>query len=191
MKTRCLCSLLPWVIRAFVSDPGVSYFVCVSVQFSSSVVSNSLRPHGLQHGRFPCPPTSGACSNSCPSNLWYHPTVSSSVIPFSPCLQSCPASVSFLMSQFFISGGKVLEFQLYHQSFQWISRTNFLQDWLVWSPCSPRDSQESPPAPQFESISSLALSLLHDPTLPSVHNYWKNHRFDQTDLCQQSDVSAF
>ena len=63
--------------------------------------------------------------------------------------------------------------------------------WLVWSPCSPRDSQESSPTPQFKSISSSALNLLYDPTLPFVHDYWKSHGFDYTDLCWQSDISAF
>ena len=72
---------------------------------------------------------------------------------------------------------RVLEFQLQHQSFQWIFRTNFLWDWLVWSPCSPRDSQESP-TPQFKSINLSALSLLYRPTLTSIHDYWKNHSFD-------------
>ena len=70
------------------------------------IVSDSLRPHGLQHTRLPCPPPSpGACSNSCPLSQWCHPTVSSSVVPFS-CLQSFPASGSFPMSQFFASGGQ-------------------------------------------------------------------------------------
>ena len=78
-----------------------------SVQFSHSVMSDSLRPHGLQHARPPCPlPTPRACSNSCPSSLWCHPTTSSSVIPFSSCLQSFPASGSLPMSQFFASGGQ-------------------------------------------------------------------------------------
>ena len=87
---------------------------------------------------------------------------------------------------------KVLELQ--HQSFQWIFRIHwidFLQDWLLWSPCYPRDPQESSPAPQFKSINFLALSLLYGPTLTSVHRYWKNHSFDCMNLCQQSDVSAF
>ena len=61
--------------------------------------------------------------------------------------------------------------------------------WLVWSPCCPRDSQESSPTPQFKSISSLALSLLYGPTLKSIHNYWKNHKFDYMGLCWQSDIS--
>ena len=74
-------------------------------QFSSSVVSDSLRSHGLQHARPPCPsPTPGACSNSCPSSRWCHPTISSSVVPFSSCPQSFPASGCFPMSQFFLSG---------------------------------------------------------------------------------------
>ena len=82
--------------------PGLS-----SVQFSHSVVSDSLQPHGLQHARPPCPsPTPGVYSNSCPLNRWCHPTISSSVIPFSSHLQSFPASGAFQMSQFFASGGQ-------------------------------------------------------------------------------------
>ena len=86
---------------------------------------------------------------------------------------------------------KVLEVQLQYQSFQWLFRLDFLQDWLVWSPCCPRDSQESSPASQFESINSLALSRLYGPTLTSIRDYWKNHRFDYMDLCRQSGVSPF
>ena len=98
-----------------------------SVQFSHSVVSDSLWPHGQQHARPPCPsPTPGIYSNSCPLIRWCHPTISSSVVPFSSHLQSFPASGSFQMSQFFASVAKVLEFQLQHQSFQWILRTGFL-----------------------------------------------------------------
>ena len=77
------------------------------VQFSRSVVFDSLRPHGLQHARPPCPsPTPRACLNSCPLNRWCHPTISSCVVPFSSCLQSFPKSESFLMSQFFTSCGQ-------------------------------------------------------------------------------------
>ena len=79
----------------------------VSSQFSRSVVSNSLWPDGLQHVRLPCPsPTTELCSNSCPSSQWCHPTISSSVIVFSSCLQSFPATGSFPMSQFFTSGSQ-------------------------------------------------------------------------------------
>ena len=77
----------------------------VLIQFSRSVVSDSLRPHGLQHARLPCPSqTARACSNSCPLSQWCHSTISFSVVPFSCCLQSFPASRSFQMSQFFTSG---------------------------------------------------------------------------------------
>ena len=81
----------------------------LTVQFSHSVVSDSLWPHGLQHARFPYPsPTPGACSNSCPSSWWCYPSISASVIS-SFCLQSFPASGSFLASQFFTSGGQSIE----------------------------------------------------------------------------------
>jgi len=85
-------------------------FLCIqfsSVQFSHSVMSNSLQSHVLQHARPPCPlSTLGVYSNSCPLSWWCHPTISSSVVPFSSCLQSFPASGSFLISQFFSSGGQ-------------------------------------------------------------------------------------
>ena len=86
----------------------VSFSMCISsVQFTCSVVSNFLQPHWLKHARLPCPsPTPGDCSNSCPLSRWCHPTISSSVIPFSSCLQSSPASGSFPVSQFFTSGGE-------------------------------------------------------------------------------------
>ena len=91
-----------------------------------SVVSNSLQPHGLQHARLPCPPpTPGACSNLCLSSQWCHPTISSSVIPFS-CLKSFPTSESFPRVSSSHRVAKVLEYQLQHQSFQWIFRTDFL-----------------------------------------------------------------
>ena len=84
-----------------------SKYIYQSVQFSHSVVSNSLRPRGLQHARPPCPsPTPGACSDSGPLSWWCHPTISSSVIPIFSCLQSFPASGSFQMSQFFSSDGQ-------------------------------------------------------------------------------------
>ena len=77
-----------------------------SVQVIHSVMPNSLQPHGLQHIRLPCPSlTPGSCSNSCPLSWWCHPTISSSIVPFSSCLQSFPASGSFPMSQLFASGG--------------------------------------------------------------------------------------
>ena len=161
-------------------QPSVSHDVlCISwVQFSRSVMSNSLRPHESQHTRPPCPsPTPRGHSDSRPSSPWCHPAISSSVIPFSSCLQSIPASESFLMSQLFTWGG---------QSTGVSALASFLpkksQDWsplgLVGSPCSPRDSQESSPTTQFKSINSSVLSLLHSPTLTSIHDHWKNHSLD-------------
>ena len=97
-------SILVFLHKAQVLESSVE---CSSVQFSFSVMSYSLQPHGLQHVRFPCPsPTPRAYSDSCPLSRWCHPIISSSVFPFSSCLQSFPASGFFPMSQFFASGGQ-------------------------------------------------------------------------------------
>ena len=133
-------------------------------------MSDSLQPHGLQHARPPCPsPTPGVYSNSCPSSRWCHPTISSSVIPFSSRLQSFPASGSFPVSQFFASAGPSNGVSALAS----VLPMN-IQDWfpLGWT-CSPRDSQESSPTPQFKSISSSALSFLYSRTLTSIHDYWE------------------
>ena len=145
-----------------------------SVQFSCSVVSDSLRPHELQHARPPCPsPTPGVHSDSRPSSRWCHSAISSSVISFSSCPQSLPASESFPMSQLFAWGG---------QSTGVSALASFLpknsQGWSSEWTGSPRDSQESSPTPQFKSINSLALKFLHSPTLASIHDHWKNHSLD-------------
>ena len=102
-------TVAPRMKLAFKGQPGYEVMPGFSgiptVQFSCSIVSDSLQPHRLQHARLACPsPTPEACSNSCLSSQWYHPTISSSVIPFSFCLQSFPGS--FPMSQFFSSGGQ-------------------------------------------------------------------------------------
>ena len=105
-------------------------------------MSDSLRLHGLQHARLPCPsPTPGVYSNSCPFSQCCHPTISSSVIPFSSCLQSFPALGPFQWVSSSHQVAKVLELQLQHQSYQWTFRTDFLYNWLVWSPCGPKDSR--------------------------------------------------
>ena len=163
-----------------------------SVQFSCSVVSDSLRPHGPQHARPPCPsPTPRVYSSSCPLSWQCHPTISSSVIPFSR-LQSFPASGSFPMRQFFTSGG---------QSIGASASTSVLpmnnQDWFplgltgLISLQSKGLSKEFSPTPQFKSINSLVLSFPYSPTLTSIHDYWKNHSFDKTDLFWQSNISDF
>ena len=94
---------------SFLCYTAISHWLSIfnSVQFSRSVVSDSLRSHDSQHARPPCPsPTHGVHSNSCPSRWWCHPAISSSVVPFSSCAQSLPASGSFPMSQVFASGGR-------------------------------------------------------------------------------------
>ena len=130
----------------------------------------------LQHARLLCPSLSpGVCSNSCLLNRWCHPTILSSVVPFSMCHQSFPGSGSFPVSQRFISGGQSIggsasPFVLPINNQGWFS--------LGLTALSPRDSQESSPAPQFESINSLALRLLYGSTLTSVHDYWEKSIFD-------------
>ena len=147
-----------------------------SVQFSHSVVSNSLPPHGLQHTRLPCPsPTPGAYSNSHPLSRWRHPTISSSVIPLSSCLQPFPASGSFPMSQFFASGGQSTGVSASASVLAMNIQDWFPLGWTSGSPCSPG---ECSPTPQFKSINSAVLSFLYSPTLTSIHDYWKNHSLD-------------
>ena len=152
---------------------------------------DSLWAHELQHIRPPCPSqTPRDYPNSCPMSWWCHPTISSFVVPFSSRLQSFLALVSFPMSQFFVSGSPSIGVSASASVLPMTTQGWFPLDWLVWSPCSPRDSQESSPTPQFKSINSSALILLYGPTLTSVLGYWENHSLDFTDLCWQSDVSA-
>ena len=162
-----------------------------SVQFSLSVMSDPLWPHESQHTRPPCPsPTPRVHSDSRPSSQWCHPAISSSVVPFSSCPQSLPASVFSSESTLRMRWPKDWRF-----SFS-ISPSNeysglICLNGLVGSPCSPRNFQESSPTSQFKSINSLALSFLYSPTLTSMLDYWKNHSFDWMDLCWKSNVSAF
>ena len=122
--------------------------------------------------------TNRACSYSWPLSQWHHPTISSSVTPFSSCLQSLPTSGSFTVSQFFISGGQSIGASASASVLPMNVQDWFPLDWLVWSPCSPRDFQESSSTPQFKGLNSLVLSFLYSPTLTSIHDYWKNHSFD-------------
>ena len=111
------------------------------------------------------------------------PANSSSVIPFSSCPQSFPASGSFKLISTSHQVAKVLEFQLQHQTFQWAPRTDRLYDGLDGLPCSPRDSEESSPTSQWKSINSSVLSFLYGPTLKSIHDYWKTIA-----LTRQTDI---
>ena len=150
-----------------------------SDQISCSVVSDSLRPHESQHARPPCPsPTPGVHSDSHPSSQWCHPAISSSVVPFSSCPQSLQHQSLFQWVNSSHEVAKILEFQLLYHSFQRNPRADLLQNGLVGSPCSPRDSQDSSPTTQFKSINSSVLSFLHSPTLTSIYDHRKNHSLD-------------
>ena len=133
---------------------NLEVFIISSVQFSRSVVSDSLRPHELQHARPPCPsPTPGVHSDSRPLSPWCHPAISSFVVPFSSCPQSLPASESFPVSQLFTWGGQrigvsVLASFLPKKSQGWLP-----SEWTGWiSSQSKGLYQESSPTPQFKSI---------------------------------------
>ena len=119
-------SLYTWIICLFYYVLWFSSFIEISLMFSHSVVSHSLRSHGLQHARLPCPPSPRACSNSCPLSQWCHPTISSSVIPFSSCLNLSQHQGIFQWVGASYQVTKLLELQLQHQSFQWIFRTDLL-----------------------------------------------------------------
>ena len=150
-----------------------------SVQFSSSVVSDSLRPHESQHARPPCPsPTPGVHSDSSPSSQWCHPAISSSVVPFSSCPQSLQASESFPMSQLFARGGQSTGVSTSALFPPKKSQGSSPSECTGWISLQSKDSQESSPIPQFKSINSSALSLLHSPTLTSIHDYRKNHSLE-------------
>ena len=149
------------------------------VQFSHSVVSDSLQPHEPQHARPPCPsPTAGVHTNSCPLSRWCQPTISSSVIPFSSCPQSFPASGSFQMSQLFASGGQRIGVSASTSVLPMNTQDWSPLRWTGWISLQPRDSQQSSPTPQFKSINSSLLSFLYSPTLTSIHDHWKNHSLD-------------
>ena len=172
-KTTCCCYIkIHWSILHF-------QWLLLLLLFSYSVVPSSWRPHGLKHTRLPCPSLSpSVSSNSCPLCQWCHPTISSSIMPFFSCLQFFPASSSFLMSWFFTSGGQSTGISALASVLPMNIQDWFPLGWLVGSPCSPRDSQESSPTPQFKSINSLAFSFLYSPTLTPIHDYWKNHSFN-------------
>ena len=165
-----------------------------SVQFSHSGVSDSLWPHGLQHARLPCPsPTPRAYSNSHPSSQWCHPNISSSVVPFSSCLQSCPASGSFPMSEFFSSAAQSIGVSA-STSVTSVLPMN-IQDWfpLGWTGWISLQSKGLKSLLQHHS--SKASILWHSAffMVQLSHPYMTTGKlyFDYVDLCWQSNISAF
>ena len=152
------------------------YVQLSSVQFSCSVMSDSLRPHGLLHARPPCPsPTPWVYSNSCPSSQRCHTTISSSVIPFSSRRQSFSATGSFQMSQFFASGGQSIRVSASTSVLPMNIEDCFLlgcTGWISW------ETKGLSRVFSNTSINSLALSFLYSPTLTRIHDYCKNHSLD-------------
>ena len=151
--------------------------------FFSSVQSLSrvrlLWPCELQHARPPCPPpTPGAHPNSCPLSQWCHPTISSSVIPFSSCPQSFPASGSFQMSQLFASCGQSIGVSASASVLPVNTQDWYPLGWTAWNSLQSRGLSRPSPTPQFKSINSSVFSFLHSPTLTSTHDHWKNHSLD-------------
>ena len=171
----------------------MTWHIVWSVQFSHSVMFYSLRPHGLQHARLPCPsPAPRAYSNSCPSCRWYHPTISSSVIPLL-LLRSIFPNIRVFSSESVlrIRWPKYwsLSFSISPSS-EYSGLISFRMDWLDVLV----DQGMLKSLLQYyssKSINSLVLSFLYSPTLTSIHDYWKNHSFHYMDLCWQSNVSDF
>ena len=149
-------------LAAFLS----SLYSFSSFQFSRSIMSDSLWPHEPQHARPPCPsPTPGVYPNSCPLSQWCHPIISSSVASFFSCPQPLPASGSFPVSHLIALGSQSVGASASSSVLPMNIQSWFLWEWLVWSSCCPRSSQEPSPTPQFKSINSLAPSLLYGSTL--------------------------
>ena len=152
----------------------------IFIQFSHPVMSTSLWPNGVQHARPPCPsPTLRAWLNSSQLSRWYHPTITSSGVPFSSCLQSFPASGSFQMRQFYASGA---------QSIGASASASVLpmniEDWFPlgltgWITLQSKGLSRVFSNTTVQDINSLALSFLYSPTLTSIHDNWKNHTFDR------------
>ena len=183
--------MMGWV--SLMQSSNLSHVIS-SVQFSHSVVSDSLQPHGLQQARPRWPsPTPGVYPNSCPFSWWCRPTISSSDVPFSSWSQSFPASGSFPISQLFPWGGQSIEVS--------VSASVLPMNTQDWTPlgCTGWISLQSKGLSrvfsnttvqkhQFKnkqtnkqnpkSINSSVLSFLHSPTLTSPHDHWKNHIFD-------------
>ena len=149
------------------------------VQFSCSVVSDSVRPHELQHARPPCAsPTPRVHSNSCPSSQWCHPAISSSVVPFSSCPQSLPASGSFPTSQLFAWGGQSIGVSALASFLPMNTQEWSPLEWTGWISLQSKGLSRVFSNTTVQSIDSSVLSLLHSPTLTSVHDHRKNHSLD-------------
>ena len=159
-------------------------------------MSDSWQPHGLQQARLPCPsPVPGVYSNSCPLSQWCHPAISFSVVTFSSRLQSCPASVSFQMSQLFASGSQSIGISVSAsvlpvtiQDWFPLGKIGCVQGgmavdwfplgWTGWISLLSKGLSRVFSNTTVQNINSSVLSFLHGPTLTSIRDYWKNHSFE-------------
>ena len=149
------------------------------VQFSHSVMSNTLWPLGLQHARPLCPsPIPRAYSNSCPPSWWCHPAISSSVIPFSSCLQSFPASGSFPVSQFFASSGQSIGISASSSVLPMNIQDWFPLGWTGWISLQSKGLSRVFSNTIVQKHHSSVLSFLYNPTLTSTRDHRKNHSLD-------------
>ena len=164
-------------MQTILNGSGYHGFIVVVVQLLSRV--QLFATHGLQHARFPCPSLSpGVCSKSCLVSQWCHPTISSSVTPFSSCPQSFPASGFFPVSQFFASGGQSIGASASVS----VHPVN-IQGWFLFGLSGLISLQSKGFSWVFSSTTTwkhqfFVLNLLHDPTLTSIRDYWENHSFD-------------
>ena len=151
----------------------------LSVQFSHSVMFDSLQPHGLQHARPPCPsPTPEAYSNSCPLSRWCHPTISSSVVPSSSHLQSFPASGSFQMSQFFTSGGQSIGVSASASVLPMNAQDWFPLGWTDWICLHSKGFSRVVSNTTVQKHKLFGAQLSSHPTLTSIYDHWINDSLD-------------
>ena len=171
-----ILKLLPTCLQVFQWQNQVS--VC-SVQFSSAAQScPTLRPHESQHARPPCP-SPGVHSNSFPSSRWRHPAISSSVVPFSSCPQSLPASGSFPMSQLFTGGGQSTGASALASVLPMNTQDWSPLEWTGWISLQFQGTLKSLLQQHSSKASILRRSAFFTvPTLTSIHNHWKNHSLD-------------
>ena len=167
------------------------FFFSFSVQFSHSVVSDSLWPYELQHARPSCPsPTPWVHPNPCSSSQWCHPTISSSVIPFSSCPQSFPASVSFPMSQLFASGGQSIGASASALVLPVNIQDWFSLGWTGWISLQSKGLSRGFSNTTVQRHKFFSTQYFYGSILTSLHDYWKNHSFDYLNPCWQSIVSV-
>ena len=150
-----------------------------SVQFSCSVMSNSLQPHGLQHARPPCPsPSPRVYSNSCLLSWWCHTAISSSAVPFFSYLQSFPASGSFQISQFFVSGGQSIGISTSTSVLPMNTQDWFPLEWTGWISLQSKGLSGVLSNTTVQNMNFSMLSFLYSSTLTSIYDYWKNQSLD-------------